>query len=132
MLTVDDLKSIRRERVRVRSLQERIERLRTGAEYPLRRLGEATASRGDRDKLAEAVALIMDLERELVQMVISVESKAEQAERKMARLPEQQAMVLRLYYCNGLKWREVSKEAHYTMRHCFNIRDRGLDRLPEC
>ena len=120
-MTYEDLKNVRRQKQHVDSLKERIERLRSGAEYPLRRLGELSANSDMRDKLAEDVAKIVDLERELALEVLSYESNAAGIERELDSFPPNQATVLRLRYCDGLPWKKVSDKAGYCMSHCQDL-----------
>lgn len=120
-MTHDDLKNVRRQKQRVDSLKERIDRLRSGAEYPLRRLGELSANSDMRDKLAEDVSKIIDLERDLALEILSFEGNAAAIERELDSLPENQAIVLRLRYCDGLPWAEVADKAGWCMSHCKRI-----------
>lgn len=117
----DDLKDIRSQRQRVKSLQERIDRLRSGAEYPLRMLGEICGKGETSDKLAEDIAKIIDLERELAFEILTLESRTDDIERELMKLPENQERVLRLRYCEGLPWKRVAREAGYCMSHCKNL-----------
>ena len=64
-MTIDDLKNVRRQKLRVAALKERIERLRSRAEYNQRQLGECGRGDPTRDRLAEYAAELDELEREL-------------------------------------------------------------------
>ena len=85
MITIDDLKNVRRQKLRVESLQERIERLRSRAEYTQQQLGECGRSDPTRDRLAEYVAELDELERQLTGEIIALvslyEKGAENAKR---------------------------------------------------
>jgi DNA-directed RNA polymerase specialized sigma24 family protein len=129
-MTHDDLKNVLRQKQRLDSLKERIVRLRFGAEYPLRRLGEMSANSDMRDKLAEDVAKIIDLERELALQVLSYEGKAAEIERELDSLPENQATVLRLRYCDGLPWKKVSDKAGYSISHCKDLNTKFVKTRP--
>jgi len=120
-MTYDDLKSVRRQRLHAISLKERIDRLRSSAEYPLRRLGELAQNSEMRDKLAEDVAKIVDLEHELALAVLEVEQHVTALDNDLASLPENQEKVLRLRYCEGLSWRKVEEKAGYCMSHCKDL-----------
>ncbi len=120
-MTYDDLKNVRRQRLHVDELKERINRLRSSAEYPLRRLGELAQNSEMRDKLAEDVAKIVDLERELALAVLEVEQHVTALDNDLAALPENQEKVLRLRYCEGLGWRKVAEKAGYCERHCRRV-----------
>ena len=121
-MTHDDLKNIRRKRQHVNTLKERIDRLRSGAEYPLRQLGELCSISNDvRDKLAEDVAKIVDLEHELALEVLALEQDITAVDQALAQLPENQEKVLRLRYCEGLPWKLVAVEAGYCVSHCKDL-----------
>ena len=70
-MTIDDLKNVRRQKLRVEALQERIERLRSRAEYTQQQLGECGRSDPTRDRLAEHVAELDGLERQLTGEMIT-------------------------------------------------------------
>lgn len=121
MLTIDDLKNVRRQKLRVAALEERIERLRSRAEYNQRQLGECGRSDPTRDRLAEYAAELDELERELTGEMIALEKQLVFVDAELAKLPENQEKVLRLRYCEGMRWREVSKKTHYSESHCKTL-----------
>jgi DNA-directed RNA polymerase specialized sigma24 family protein len=121
MITIDDLKNVRRQKLRVEALQERIERLRSRTEYTQRQLGECGRSDPTRDRLAEYVAELDELERELTSELISLEKKLLAVDAELAKMPENQEKVLRLRYVNGLSWRKVATMLNYSESHCRNI-----------
>ena len=55
-MTIDDLKNVRRQKLRGAVLEERIERLCSRAEYNQRQLGECGRGDPTRDRLAEYAA----------------------------------------------------------------------------
>jgi len=120
-MTHDDLKNVRRQRLRVTSLQERIDRLRSRAEYTAQQLGERGQDDSTRDRLAEYVGELDDLERHLTKEVIDLEHAILTVDQELAELPEAQEVILRLRYCKGLPWRLVASEAGYCERHCRRI-----------
>ena len=73
MITIDDLKNVRRQKLRVEALQERIERLRSRAEYTQQQLVECGRSDPTRDRLAEYVAELDGFERQLTDEMIARE-----------------------------------------------------------
>ncbi len=120
-MTIDDLKNVRRQKLRVESLQERIERLRSRAEYTQLQLGECGRSDPTRDRLAEYVAELDGLERELTGEMIALEKQLVFVDAELAKLPENQEKVLRLRYVEGMKWRRVAEIANYSMRQCRRV-----------
>jgi len=121
MLTIDDLKNVRRQRLRVISLQERIAALRSRAEYTARQLGECGTDDATRDRLAEYVAELDDLEHHLTSEMITLEHEVQSVDAALTALPENQETILRLRYCEGRSWRKVAEGAGYSVSHCRNV-----------
>lgn len=61
-MMIDDLKNVRRQKLRAAALEERIERLRSRAEYNQCQLGECGRIDPTRDLLAEYGAALDELE----------------------------------------------------------------------
>ena len=120
-MTIDDLKNVRRQKLRVAALEERIERLRERAEYNQRQLGECGRSDPTRDRLAEYAAELDELERELTGEMITLEKQLAVVDAELAMLPENQEKVLRLRYVEGLSWKKVAAISAYSQSHCQNI-----------
>ncbi len=120
-MTIDDLKDVRRQKLRIEALQERIERLRSRAEYNQRQLGECGRSDPTRDRLAEYAAELDELERELTGEMIELEKQLVTVDAELAKLPENQEKVLRLRYLDGLCWERVSKKMNYCERYCRKL-----------
>ena len=121
MITIDDLKNVRRQKLRVEALQERIERLRSRAEYTQQQLGECGRSDPTRDRLAEYVAELDGLERQLTGEMIALEKQLVVVDAELAKLPENQEKVLRLKYMEGLRWRQVAQKMHYSESYCKSM-----------
>ena len=120
-MTIDDLKNVRRQKLRVESLQERIERLRSRAEYTQQQLGECGRSDPTRDRLAEYVAELDELERQLTGEMIALEKQLVVVDAELAKLPENQEKVLRLRYVEGHKWETISNTMSYSIKQCLRI-----------
>ena len=110
-----------RQKLRVEALQERIERLRSRAEYTQQQLGECGRSDPTRDRLAEYVAELDELERQLTDEMIALEKQLVVLDAELAKLPENQEKVLRLRYLDGLKWKEIGTKLNYNVDHCKRI-----------
>lgn len=122
-MTIDDLKNIRRQKLRIAALEERIERLHSRAEYNQRQLGECGRSDPTRDRLAEYAAELDELESELTGEMIALEKQLAFVDAELAKLPEIQEKVLRLRYLEGLSWMRVSKRVNYCERYCRKLGD---------
>jgi DNA-directed RNA polymerase specialized sigma24 family protein len=120
-MTIDDLKNVRRQKLRIEALQERIARLRSRAEYNQRQLGECGSGDPTRDRLAEYAAELDELERELTGEMIALEKQLVAVDAELAKLPENQEKVLRLRCLEGLSWERVSKKSHYCDRYCRRL-----------
>jgi DNA-directed RNA polymerase specialized sigma24 family protein len=131
-MTYDNLKNVRRQRLRVKSLNERIDRLRARAESTTRQLGERGSEDATRDRLAEYVAELDALEQELTGEVIALEHEIKTVDDGLNALPQIQETVLRLRYCEGLKWRLVSSESGIEERQCYRIHNAYLKTVIEC
>ncbi|HPK26782.1 MAG TPA: hypothetical protein PKZ40_03470 [Anaerolineaceae bacterium] len=119
-MTIQDLQACRCIRSEIESLEERILRLRSQAERTTRQLSKTP--RGEqRDYLANYVARLDGLERQLAAKVIALEEHLAGVDRWIEQLPEQQAMVMRARYVEGLKWWQVAIQTSYSMAHCKTI-----------
>jgi len=120
-MTIEDLKNVRRQKLRVAAIEERIERLRERAEYNQRQLGECGRSDPTRDRLAEYAAELDELERELTGEMIELEKQLVVVDAELAKLPENQEKVLRLRHVEGMEWKTVAKKLHYSVDHCLRL-----------
>jgi len=121
MLTIDDLKNVRRQKLRVDALKDRIERLHERAEYTQRQLGECGRSDPTRDRLAEYAAELDELEQELTGEMIALEKQLANVDAELAKLPENKERILRLKYVDGLSWRKISERLNYCERQCMRL-----------
>lgn len=117
-MTIDDLKNVRRQKLRVESLQERIERLRSRAEYNQRQLGECGRSDPTRDRLAEYAAELDELEHELTGEMITLEKQLVVVDAELAKLPEINERIMRMRYIEGNRWRDIAYKTHYSESYC--------------
>jgi len=120
-MTIDDLKNVRRQKLRVAALEERIERLRSRAEYNQRQLGECGRGDPTRDRLAEYAAELDELEHELTGEMIALEKQLAFVDAELTKLPEIQEKVLRLKHLEGMSWRRVSENLGYCERQCRRL-----------
>jgi len=120
-MTIDDLKNVRRQKLRVEALQERIERLRSRAEYTQQQLGECGRSDPTRDRLAEYVAELDELERQLTGEMIALEKQLVFVDAELARMTIAQEEIIRLRFCESKKWKEIAEQTHYCIRQCKRI-----------
>ena len=121
-MTVDELRECWWRRSKIKSLQDRIERINeqitSAAAKPLT---HAPRSGGNRDAIGEAVAKMQDLRADLLRELVALEEHLRTVERWLDTLPPNKAAVLRLRYVDGYSWREVARRAGYAERHCRRI-----------
>lgn len=128
-MTIDDLKGVRRQQLDISSLQERILRLRAAMERSTPSYRQATGGTPDPDWILSQLAKLEQLEGELRERVIAMESSIQAVDDAISRLPDQQAIVMRLRYVDGLSWRVVAKRAGYSIDHCFSIHRGACSKL---
>jgi len=126
-MTIDDLKNVRRQKLRVEALQERIERLRSCAEYTQRQLGECGRSDPTRDRLAEYVGELDALERELTSEMIILEKQLVAVDAALAKVSPKQERICKLRYFDGLSWKCIANIVNYSERQCKRLgKDIGI------
>ena len=123
-MTIDDLKNVRRQKLRVAALEERIESLRSRAEYNHSQLGECGRGDPTRDRLAEYAAELDELEHELTREMIALEKQLAFVDAELAKLPEIQEKVLKLRHCEGFSWEKVARKVGYCVRQCIRIQSK--------
>ena len=130
-LTIEDLRAVRDMYIQIQSLTERIARLRSALESctakPLSRMPKGRSA--PRDKLGEDIARLLELEERRRKQIIDLEIRLEAVEKWIDSLPPQQATVVRLYYVNGLTWRQISRKLNYNADYCRQIRNAAIKHL---
>lgn len=121
-MTVDELRECWWRRSKIKSLQDRIERINeqitSAAAKPLT---HAPRSGGNRDAIGEAVAKMQELRADLLRELVALEEHLRTVERWMDTLPPNKAAVLRLRYVDGYSWPKIAKATNYNMDHCRKI-----------
>ena len=75
-------------------------------------------SNPDGDRMAEAVAQIVDLETELAEEVVKLSIMQAEAARLISALPDPvQARILYMRYVRGDRWHRIEKEVGISERH---------------
>ena len=120
-MTIDDLKNVRRQKLRVEALKERIERLRSRAEYTQQQLGECGRSDPTRDRLAEYAAELDELERALTGEMIELEKQLVAVDTELAKLPAERGHVLKCRFCDGMSWKSTAYETGYSVRQAIRL-----------
>ena len=108
-------------RARIRSLEDELTRITP-------RL-DAIPGGAAHDRMASAVADIVDLQNELLRRIASLERERIRIEDEISALPAQQARILSARYVDGMGWNRVARETHYERSSVFRIHAAALRRL---
>lgn len=111
------------------NLERRIEALRETLERTTPQLDGMPHGSDGSDKMATITASIVDLEKKLDQRRVNCELEMQIAETVIDTLPDQQRLVMRLRYIEGLSWKQVAEKSNYDKRHCQRIHKRALERM---
>lgn len=133
MITLDDLRAVRYSCLQIKSLEERIARLRSATEgCAAKPLGLFPGGGGRvRDKLGDDVARLLELEGRRRKQIIDLEMKMQEVDSWLDKLPPLQATVVRLYYVEGKTWRQIGRILNYHPDSCRKIRDTVICGIPE-
>jgi RNA polymerase sigma factor (sigma-70 family) len=130
-LTPQKLRAVRDMRLQIESLNERIARLRSALESctpkPLTKMPKGTPI--VQDRLAESVSKLVEMETELQHKLIDLTVLHEEVERWLDELPPTQALIIRLYYIEGLSLRKAAREAGYSYDRAKHIHSNVLKKL---
>ena len=85
----------------------------------------------DRDRMAEGVAQIVDLEKELLRRIANLERERLRIEDEIEALPAQQRRVIAARYVERKGWGRIARELNYDARYLFKIQNAALKRLGE-
>lgn len=119
-MTASDLKGIRACHSKVRSLQQRVDRLRCAMYSPASPvLSHAPHGGGISDPTAKAAVTIAQMELRLLEMIIDLEQRIEAVEVQIAKMPWEDQQIIRERYVNGLSWRQVARACNRSIDNCF-------------
>lgn len=109
---------------RIRSLRESVQRYAA----PISDMPHAPAWK---DPMAEYAAKLDALEREIADLLLSIESRIIEAEKAIDGLPTEQARIIRMRYCQGYSWRKIIRKTHYSERQVFRLHGLALKALEQ-
>lgn len=127
---LDLLESVRVDTIRINNLEERIARLRSSMERmtPLPTSQPGTSSR-EVDKLSGQMAKLDELEQELANRLVLLESKLKLVDKVLDRLPPRQRAIVHLRLVEAMPWRVISKRVNYSREHCYRIYRRAVEKM---
>lgn len=125
-MTMQELKSIRIHRKRIRELDEAIETLKSEMEKITPSMSEAPCKPTGGDKRAGQIARMVELKAEKREKERLLAIALDRVETWLIVLPEQQAKVIRARYIGGMSWERVARVTGYQKSHCRKIHDRAI------
>jgi DNA-directed RNA polymerase specialized sigma24 family protein len=127
VLLVDELREIRFRQTEISAYQERIQRLRALAARTTPTMTEGSKGSAVQDRMAEMMAMVVDLEQTLVEKVVMCEARTQAAETEVDKLPRNFREVIRLRDFQGMKWSEIADKMQYDERHCRRIHEYAME-----
>ena len=128
-MTMQELKSIRIHRKRIRELDEAIVTLRSEMEKITPSMSEAPCKPTGGDKRAGQIARMIELKTERIERYTLLEGAIDRVETWLYTLPEQQAKVIRARYIEGKSWALASIATGYKRDHCRKIHDSAIKKI---
>lgn len=108
----------------IRSIRERIERLRSDRERMTQTItGMPGGGKGSEQNRIEATtAKLLELEEELAERLVKREGEVYEVERWIETLrPQQWRAVIRLRYVEGIPWRQIERRTNYSKEGIMKI-----------
>jgi DNA-directed RNA polymerase specialized sigma subunit len=122
-MTMQELKSIRIHRQRIRELDEEIETLKSEMQKITPSMSEAPCKPTGGDKRAGQIARMIELKAELTERHTLLADALDKLSTWLCILPEQQERVMYARYMQGMSWPLIARVTGYSKRHCQRIHD---------
>ena len=126
---MQELKSIRIHRQRIKELDEAIVTLRSEMEKITPSMSEAPCKPTGGDKRAGQIARMIELKAELTERHTLLADALDKLSTWLIVLPEQQEKVMYARYMQGMSWRMVAKVTGYRKTHCEKIHDSAIKKI---
>lgn len=128
-MTMQELKSIRIHRKRIRELDEKIETLESEMEKITPSMSDAPCKPTGGDKRAGQIARMIELKAELTERHTLLADALDKLSIWLIVLPEQQEKVMYARYMQGMSWALVAKVTGYQKSHCRKIHDSAIKKI---
>lgn len=129
MVTKRDLMGVR-ELIRIqRTIAERMESIRASVTLSSPSLDGMPHGGEYHDRMAEYMAQLDELERDIGKTILRLESEILRIETEIETLQPREQMIIRLRYIDGLSWRKIAARTHYAERHCKRLHKTALEIL---
>lgn len=126
------LNSPRRLQNKIRRLQYEIEELKTSLEPSSVRYDLDRVKSTPKDLMPETFAKIDELERELKRTQEEKRRIIRKIKDYLSALPESpEKVILYGYDVCGKQMEEISNDLNYSVKHCYNLRNKGIKQLKE-
>lgn len=116
---------------RIKSLQERRERLRERMEHITQTFSDMPHSQRQTDKFAEYASKVDAIDREYAMLIIDMEENRLVCEQAIQHLNHKQRTVFEKRMFQRKNWNRISRETHYSERWCQKLYAQAEKRLSE-
>lgn len=111
----------------IQRLEEKVLELRTAAEKMTMTLsGELRNASPERDKIANVIAKIMDVEKLLKEQLHESYILLEEIEKAISKLPEREQYLIRARYIDCRNWEEIGIDMGYAWAQIHRIHSKAL------
>lgn len=130
MLTKQELKSYNHLKKEIEQLQEQIKQLNLQI-YMVSstKITGAPGGSGSPDKIADNIARLDELMRYYMDKLQVVVMRQEQIEKEIEQLPEQERVLMRYRYIEGLEWENIAVKMGYSWRNIHYIHSKALQQI---
>lgn len=130
MITKQELKSYTHLKKEIEQLQEQIKQLNQQI-YMVSstKITGAPGGSGSPDKIADNIARLDELMRYYMDKLQVVVMRQEQIEKEIEQLPEQERVLMRYRYIEGLEWENICIEMHYAWAQIHRIHASALKKI---
>ena len=127
-MTKDDLRQYDHLLKEIETLQAEVIRVRESLSI-VQQLSDMPKSKNERDRIADTIAKIVDLETEIhtrIRLAIDLRGEIEAA---IDSLPVQERLLIRLHYVDGLSWVQVAHELKCSWRQTHRLHGWALQKI---
>ena len=130
-MIINDLKAYRAKQLELEMLEEKVERLNAQRERITSVLDQAGGVKSSvkNDKLLRDLVKLIDLESEINDILLYQAEEFVKLNKAIEILNPNEQIIIRLYYFEGLKWKEVAKKTYYSEVSCWRIQTKSLEKL---
>jgi len=132
VISIVDLRDVRKLRNRMEQIREHIEVLNSAVEYGERINKNGSGGGYASDKIPRIIARIAELTDEMVSCALDYDIEVTIAEEAIDGLSESEQKIARARYIDGLTWSKVAEQTGCSIGRCRNVNQKiiqsGIDR----